>query len=142
MIPQFAQFLSQTEVLRIHEASLEILEEAGLLVRNSRARERMAKRGCLVDEDTGIVRLPSALVEELCRQFPPTFTFRGRDPAFDKTLPDDAPVISTGSSAPQTISPALRTWSTSWTDTTYSPSPRWPMTRPRASSACRDSTRP
>jgi trimethylamine--corrinoid protein Co-methyltransferase len=54
MIPQFAQFLSQTEVLRIHEASLEILEEAGLLVRNSRARERMAKRGCLVDEDTGI----------------------------------------------------------------------------------------
>ncbi len=105
MIPQFAQFLSQTEVLRIHEASLEILEEAGLLVRNSRARERMAKRGCLVDEDTGIVRLPSALVEELCRQFPPTFTFRGRDPAFDKTLPDDAPVISTGSSAPNIIDP-------------------------------------
>ncbi|GIT78108.1 MAG: hypothetical protein Ct9H300mP32_4900 [Verrucomicrobiota bacterium] len=37
MIPQLAQLLSPEEVQRIHEASLEILDQVGLEVNNPRA---------------------------------------------------------------------------------------------------------
>jgi trimethylamine--corrinoid protein Co-methyltransferase len=36
---------------------------------------------------------------------PPKFTFRARDPRYDRTLPDDSPLILTGSSAPNIIDP-------------------------------------
>ncbi len=36
---------------------------------------------------------------------PPTFTFLGRDPTFDRTIPKDGPVVVTGSSAPDIIDP-------------------------------------
>ena len=37
--------------------------------------------------------------------YQPTFTFFGRDPKYDRTLPRDGPVIVTGSSAPDIIDP-------------------------------------
>ena len=36
---------------------------------------------------------------------PPSFTFRGRDPQFDRTIPDDGPIVVTGSSAPNVVDP-------------------------------------
>jgi trimethylamine--corrinoid protein Co-methyltransferase len=36
---------------------------------------------------------------------PPSFTFHGRDPKFDRTIPRDSPVIVTASSAPDIIDP-------------------------------------
>ena len=44
----FAALLSQEQVERIHDASLELLEDVGLKVRYERARERFKKNGCLV----------------------------------------------------------------------------------------------
>ena len=35
----------------------------------------------------------------------PTFTFRGRDPQYDRTIPDDGPLIVTASSTPDIIDP-------------------------------------
>jgi trimethylamine--corrinoid protein Co-methyltransferase len=45
------------------------------------------------------------VVEEYIKVFPPTFTFHARDPKYDKTIPDDSPVIVTGSSAPDILDP-------------------------------------
>jgi trimethylamine--corrinoid protein Co-methyltransferase len=98
--------LSAEQVERIHEASLEILENVGLLVRNRRARERFAKHGCRVDGETQIVKLPRSVVEHFRAACPPTFTFHGRDPTNDRTIPGDGPVIVTGSSAPDILDPA------------------------------------
>ena len=36
---------------------------------------------------------------------PPSFTFRGRDPQYDRTIPDDGPIVVTGSSAPNVVDP-------------------------------------
>ena len=105
MIKRFAELLSEDEVVRVHEVSLEILGEIGLLVRNEKARAMFAKHGCEVDNDTTNVRIPSKLVEEYRKLLPSTFTFKGRDPKFDKTIPDDSPVIVTASSAPNIIDP-------------------------------------
>ncbi len=101
----FGTLLTEEQVQRTHEASLEILEKVGLLVRNEKARTIFAKHGGQVDAETHVVRLPHSVVEKYIRMFQPTFTFRGRDPKFDRTIPRDSPVIVTGSSAPDLIDP-------------------------------------
>jgi trimethylamine--corrinoid protein Co-methyltransferase len=105
MLHTFATLLSQEQVEQVHEASLEILERVGMLVRNARAREIFVAHGAQVDEDSQIVRIPPAVVEQYRRMFPAKFTFRARDPRYDRTVPDDSPLILTGSSAPNIIDP-------------------------------------
>jgi len=106
MMVTYAELLTPEQVERIHEASLEILENVGLLVRNAKARERLARHGCPVDGATQIVRFPRAIVQEFQAAFPARFTFHARDPQLDRTLPDDGPVMVTGSSAPNIVDPA------------------------------------
>ena len=106
MIRTPAAFLTEGEVRRVHEASLEILEQVGLLVRNAEAREIFARHGCRVEAGGENVRFPRAVVERYRAGIPPKFTFRARDPALDRTVPDDAPVVISGSSAPDMVDPA------------------------------------
>jgi trimethylamine--corrinoid protein Co-methyltransferase len=101
----FAALLTSEQVKTIHEASLEILENVGLLVRSGKARTCFAQHGCHVDSETQIVKFPPGLVEHWCTAFPSTFTFHGRDPQYDRTIPDDGPLIATSSSAPNIIDP-------------------------------------
>jgi trimethylamine--corrinoid protein Co-methyltransferase len=106
MIRTPAAFLTEGEVRRVHEASLEILEQVGLLVRNAQAREIFARHGCKVEAGGENVRFPRAVVEQHRAGMPPRFTFRARDPELDRTVPDDTPVVITGSSAPDMVDPA------------------------------------
>jgi trimethylamine--corrinoid protein Co-methyltransferase len=99
----FATVLTPEQVVRVHQASLEILEKVGMLVRNAQARQILARNGCRVDESTQNVRFPRDVVEDFRGSIPPTFTFHARDPRFDKRLPGDSPVIVTASSAPDVI---------------------------------------
>ena len=101
----YATFLTQEQVERTHAASLEILENVGMLVRNEKARTIFTKNGCHVEAGTQIVRFPSSVVETYRLLLPPTFSFFGRDPKYDRILPQDGPVIVTGSSAPDIIDP-------------------------------------
>ena len=102
---EFATLLTPEQVQRVHDASLEILANVGLLVRSEKARTLFAKHGCQVDAETSIVKFPPEMVEKYRKMLPPTFTFRGRDPKFDKTIPTDGPILVTGSSAPDLIDP-------------------------------------
>lgn len=99
----FAALLSQEQVEKVHDASLEILEEVGLKVRYEPARELFRAHGCRVEEER--VKFPRAVVEKYRKMAPPSFTFHARDPKFDKTIPQDSPVIVTASSAPDIIDP-------------------------------------
>lgn len=99
----FANLLTQEQIERIHDASLEILEEVGLKVRYAPARELFKEHGCIVEEER--VKFPRAVVEKYRKLVPSSFTFHGRDPKFDKTIPQDSPVIVTASSAPDIIDP-------------------------------------
>jgi trimethylamine--corrinoid protein Co-methyltransferase len=104
-VVNFATLLTPQQVERTHAASLEILENVGLLVRNENARLIFERHGCRVDTGMQVVRFPPAVVEKFRAMLPPTFTFFGRDPRYDRTLPQDRPVIVTGSSAPDVIDP-------------------------------------
>jgi trimethylamine---corrinoid protein Co-methyltransferase len=99
----FAALLTEEQVERIHDASLEILEDVGLKVRYEPARELFKKHGCSVEEER--VKFPRAVVEKYRKLVPSSFTFHARDPKFDKTIPQDSPVIVTASSAPDIIDP-------------------------------------
>ena len=105
MIGQFFSYLDDSQVRTVHEKSLEILEEVGLIVRNEKARNRFADHGASVDHETELVKIPSAIVEKYRVQIPPTITLRARDPQYDVTFPRDLPVIATASSAPDIVDP-------------------------------------
>ena len=102
---QYTAFLAPEEVEQIHEASLEILENIGVLVHYEKARNIFAQNGCKIASDTGLVKFPRKIVETFRRAFVPQFTFRGRDPRYDRVIPDDRPIIVTASSAPNVIDP-------------------------------------
>ncbi len=99
----FAELLTQEQIQKIHEASLEILQETGFKVRYAPARELFAKHGCSVDGER--VKFPREVIEKYRKMAPPSFTFHARDPKFDRTIPRDSPVIVTASSAPDIIDP-------------------------------------
>lgn len=99
----FATLLTQEQVERIHDASLEILAEVGLKVRFEPARELFKEHGCSVEDER--VKFPRSVVEKYRKMVPSSFTFHARDPKFDKTIPQDSPVIVTASSAPDIIDP-------------------------------------
>lgn len=102
---RYAELLTPRQVAHIHEASLQILEDVGMLVRHPEAREILAKHGCQVDSESDMVSFPRQVVEHFRAGFPATFTFRGRDPQYDVTIPNDRPVILTGCSALNMIDP-------------------------------------
>ncbi|MCP4182543.1 MAG: trimethylamine methyltransferase [Hyphomicrobiales bacterium] len=101
----FFSFLTEQEIQYVHESSLEILEETGLIVRNEKARKRFAEHGAIVDHESQLVRIPAGVVEKYRKMVPPTITLRGRDPAYDITMPRKLPVIATASSAPDIVDP-------------------------------------
>ena len=105
MMARYAELLTSAEIAAVHEASLEVLEGIGVLVRNERARERLRRHGCRVDPDTQIVTFPRRVVEEFRRLVPPTFTFHARDEALTKVIPGAGLVVATASSAPNLIDP-------------------------------------
>ena len=102
---RYTALLSQKEVKKIHEASLEILETIGILVRLEKARDIFAHHGCRVDSETWVVKIPRKIAETNIQAFVPKFHFHGRDPKFDRTLPKHRPVIVTASSAPNVVDP-------------------------------------
>jgi trimethylamine:corrinoid methyltransferase-like protein len=120
MLINFATLLTSEQVVRIHEASLEVLENVGVLVRSEKARDCFHRHGCRVNSETLIVRFPQAVVEGLRKAFPPTFTFHGREALrqISSTLRQAGSAVR----VPMTL-PASPTSSTHCRATTSSPSP-------------------
>ncbi len=101
----FFNYLSDEQVNTVHQASLEVLEETGLLVRNEKALKRFAGNGAQVDASSGIVKIPANIVEQFVARIPSSITLRGRDPQYDVTFPRKLPVVATASSAPDIVDP-------------------------------------
>ncbi len=102
---QYAELLGPGEASQVHDASEALLESVGILVRSQEAIGIFKRHGCRVDSRSRIVKIPRTVVDQYRQAFVPTFTFKGRDPRFDRTIPDDSPVVVTASSAPDIIDP-------------------------------------
>lgn len=67
----------------LHNASLEVLERAGVLVEAEEALDIFADGGCRVDRETHIVRIPPEVVAKALQTSRRSFLLAGRDPTND-----------------------------------------------------------
>lgn len=93
------QVLSSAEISQIHEASVHVLEHAGVKILSSRMLGFLKGRGLPVDEATQIVRFPRAVIEAEVAKAPASFEVcdRSGQPAF--VLGDGVPKIAAGHNA-------------------------------------------
>jgi len=77
--------LSDADVLRIHEAALQILWEVGMADAPPSGVEYLTKAGCIMGDD-GRLRFPRSVVEDALAMAAKDITLMGRDPAYDMHL--------------------------------------------------------
>lgn len=78
--------LSKDELDEIHRATLDVLNDAGIMVFNEEAQEIFYSHGCRVDNKSNIVRIPPHLVEEAIVSAPSNLLLGGRNPEHDIIL--------------------------------------------------------
>jgi trimethylamine---corrinoid protein Co-methyltransferase len=74
------EILSSDEIARIHQGSLEVLAETGMMVVHENALRILEAGGCVVDHQTRRVKFPPDLVEWAISQCPETFLVKARNP--------------------------------------------------------------
>jgi trimethylamine--corrinoid protein Co-methyltransferase len=62
------EVLSAEEIQAIHASSLRILAETGIRVPHEECLHRLRQAGAVVEEHSGVARIPSALLEDMIRQ--------------------------------------------------------------------------
>ena len=78
--------LPADDVERIHEASLDVLADVGVMFHSQPALDVLEAHGATVDRETTVARIPAAAVDEALRSLPAQFTLGGRTPEFDLPL--------------------------------------------------------
>ena len=74
------EILSADQIEAIHQASLEVLRDAGIKFLSATARSLFHTAGAMVDDSQQIVRFDPALVEELISHAPSNFRIKARNP--------------------------------------------------------------
>lgn len=82
--------LSDAEINRIHQHSLEILEITGIQVNVKKMRKMLSDHGCVVDEQSKIVKFPPGFVEKYTGMAPREFTLCGPDMEKEWTMSPDS----------------------------------------------------
>lgn len=77
---QLSCWLSEDEIERIHNDSLEILWERGMKVQHPKALEILEDAGAKIDRDMSVVHYPPELIERCLELVPGNFILAGRNP--------------------------------------------------------------
>jgi len=78
--------LTDADIEKIHQSTLEVLERTGLFVETDEALEVFEGAGADIDRQHNIVRIPPQLVEDAIESAPSRILLAGRDPQHDKEL--------------------------------------------------------
>jgi len=71
------RLLTESQIKRLHSATLELLETTGVKIMDEEARQMMLESGCRVNDDD-MVQVPNWLVEECIRSAPSRITIYNR----------------------------------------------------------------
>ncbi len=82
-----ASFLGESDRERVHAASLRILAETGVRIHGELGLPLVARAGAQVEHETGIARIPSALVEAALASAPRAVVLGARNPERAYALP-------------------------------------------------------
>ncbi len=99
------QPLQKSDVQRIADAAFDILARSGMAVYNRTARQRLRSAGAIVDEDTAVVRMPRAMVEDAVASNPSSITLHGRNGSPDVVLEKCRVHYGTGGTAIYVLDP-------------------------------------
>jgi trimethylamine--corrinoid protein Co-methyltransferase len=83
------EVLSEDQIQSIHLASLRVLEELGLRILYTPARQIFRDAGAIVDDNTGIVRIGREIIEKALESVSPEITIRARNPLRSVTIGND-----------------------------------------------------
>ena len=86
-----AKFLSETDMQKIHEASLYLLENKGVIFKAPEAVELFKQHGARVDGE--LVYIPKSLVEECLKQVPSEFLVEAINPERSITIGGESLII-------------------------------------------------
>ena len=86
--------LSDSEILRLHTATLDVIEHTGVKFPLPRALDILEAHGAQVDRTTSIAKIPARVIEDSLKLAPPTYTLAARDPSQD--LPMDGQHVFLG----------------------------------------------
>ncbi len=89
------EVLSQEEIGRIHEATLDLLEKVGVRVESPEARLVLTKAGASSEGKTQVVRFPRDLVASRLKLVPPAFQLYGPDPSYSVKIDTESIHFST-----------------------------------------------
>ena len=81
------EILTPEEILRLHSATLDIIETTGIRFPSKRALDVWEEHGAKVDRKTSIVKVPGRIIEDSLRLAPPKYDLAARNP--DQDLPLD-----------------------------------------------------
>ena len=91
--------LSGDEINRIHEASIDILENCGVKVFNVKMLDFLRERGLVVDMDQKVVRFSRAVIEDALSSIPQHFEVHDREGRLLFDLGGGRPRIAAGHNA-------------------------------------------
>ncbi len=87
--------LSDQDIVKIHEAALQVMEETGVSFPSQKALDILEEAGCQVNRETMVAKLPAKVVMEALRQAPSQYLLAGRDPKDDMWIDDKTSYLST-----------------------------------------------
>jgi len=76
-------FLKNEDKQKIHDATLNVMEDTGIRVHSAVAREALKKAGAEVDETSLIVKFPCSVTVDLMKKIPKEFVLAGRTKEYD-----------------------------------------------------------
>ena len=88
------EVLTKEDVLKIHNATLQIIEKVGVRFPSKRALEIWESHGAQVDHEKKIVRVKAQIIEDAIKKAPPAYKLAARDPQQD--LPLDGNHVNLG----------------------------------------------
>ncbi|MBC8334147.1 MAG: trimethylamine methyltransferase family protein [Anaerolineales bacterium] len=100
----YLKYLSDSHIEEIHDGSLDLLENTGIMVDHQEGLEFLEKHGAKVDFQTKRARIPRQLVRRALETVPDRFTLAARNPEKDCPLiPGGRPYSRNGGGADFTI---------------------------------------
>jgi trimethylamine--corrinoid protein Co-methyltransferase len=88
------ELLSPDEIRRIHEASLDIIENVGVKFHSQNALDVLEANGATIDRETTVAKIPAEVVERAMGTVPHEFTLGARNPEYDLPLDGEHIYIS------------------------------------------------
>jgi trimethylamine--corrinoid protein Co-methyltransferase len=83
------QFLSEDEQVRVHEKSINILEQVGIKFLSDKALKTLEKNGAKVDYSEKLAKIPREMVDQALKTSPKSFVLGARNPEFDVAYPSE-----------------------------------------------------